>query len=66
MIPGENPPPETETPSPLLEPGNDDGSAAAVPIDPRILVIARAIGRQIARDLDTLPVANDNESTQKS
>jgi hypothetical protein len=36
-------------------------SAAAAAIDPRILIIARAIGRQIARDqLDTLREANDN------
>lgn len=63
MIPDESPPPrpETEAPSPRLTPANDNGEAAASPIDPRILMIARAIGRQIARDqLATLPAANDN------
>jgi hypothetical protein len=63
MIPDERPPhrSETEAPSPLLKPANDNGGAAAAPIDPRILIIARAIGRQIARQrLDTLPMANDN------
>jgi hypothetical protein len=63
MIPDESPPPrpETDAASPLLKPANDNAWAAAARIDPRILVIARAIGRQIARDqLDTLPAANDN------
>jgi hypothetical protein len=63
MIPNESPPhrSETEAPSPVLKPANDNGGAAAAPIDPRILIIAGAIGRQIARDqLDTLPAANDN------
>jgi hypothetical protein len=63
MIPDESPPhrSETEAPSPVLQPANDNARAAAAPIDPRILIIARAIGRQIAREqLDTLPAANDN------
>jgi hypothetical protein len=63
MIPDESPPTrsETEAPSPLLKPGNDNGSAAVAPIDPRILIIARAIGRQIAREqLDELHAANDD------
>ena len=63
MIPDDTPPhrPETEAPSPLLKPANDNGSAAAASIDPRILIIARAIGRQIAREqLDNLRGANDN------
>ena len=63
MMPDESPPPrpEAEAPSPLLKPANDNGSTAVVPIDPRIVVIAHAIGRQIARDqLDALPAANDN------
>jgi len=63
MVADESPPlrPETEAPSPLPKPANDNGSAAAAPIDPRILIIARAIGRQIARDqLDALLAANDN------
>jgi hypothetical protein len=63
MIPDESPPrrPETEAASPRLRPANDNGSDAAVAIDRRILIIARAIRRQIAREqLDTLPAANDN------
>jgi len=63
MIPDESPPlrPEPEAPSPLLTPANDNGEAAAAPIDPRILIIARAIGRQIAREqLDELRAANDD------
>ena len=63
MIPDECPPPrpEIEASSAPLEPANDTGVKAAVPVDPRILMIARAIGRQIARDqLATLPAANDN------
>jgi hypothetical protein len=63
MIPDECPPhrPETERSDPLPSPANDNGSTAATPIDPRILVIARAIGRQIALEqLDKLQAANDN------
>ena len=64
MFPDESPPPrpETEAPSPLLKPGNDNnGSVAVAPIDPRILIIARAIGRQIAREQpDELHAANDD------
>jgi hypothetical protein len=62
MIPDESPlRPETEALVPRLKPANDNGGPAAAAIDPRILIIARAIGRQIARDqLDTLREANDN------
>ena len=63
MVPDKSPPPrpETEAASPLLKPANEYACAAAAPIDPRVLIIARAIGRQIARDqLDALPAANDN------
>jgi hypothetical protein len=63
MIADESPPSRSdiEAQSPLLKPANDNGGAAATPIDPRILIIARAIGRQIAREqLDELPAANDN------
>lgn len=45
---------------------NDNGANARPAIDPRILVIARAIGRQIAREqLHQLQADNDNE-TQES
>ena len=63
MIADESSPPrpEIEAPGPLLKPANDNARAAAAPIDPRVLIIARAIGRQIAREqLHTLPAANDN------
>lgn len=68
MIPDDSRAPRAEpgAPSPLLTPGNDNGEAATAPIDPRILIIARAIGRQMARDqLDTLPVANDNRPSDE-
>jgi hypothetical protein len=50
MIPDDRAPPdaETKTPEPLRNAANDNGGAAASPIDPRILIIARAIGRLIA------------------
>jgi hypothetical protein len=63
MIPDEVPPPraEAETPSAELEAANDDGGTGAATVDPRILVIARAVGRQIAREhLRDWQAANDN------
>jgi hypothetical protein len=43
----------------------DDGAQDA-PIDPRILSIARALGRQIAREyLKSLRAANDNDPAKK-
>jgi hypothetical protein len=63
MIPDESPPSrsEIEAQSLILKPANDNGSATAASIDPRILTIARAIGRQIAREqLDNPQAANDN------
>ena len=63
MIPDECPPhrPETGKSEPLPGPANDNGSATAASIDPRILIIARAIGRQIAQEqLDNLQAVNDN------
>lgn len=61
MIPDEIPPhrAEAETPSAELKAANNDGGTGATKIDPRILVIARAVGRQIARE--HLREANDNE-----
>jgi hypothetical protein len=55
MIPDESPPPrpETEAPSPCLRPVNDNGGPAAAPIDPRILIIARAIVSSGACEDDT-------------
>jgi hypothetical protein len=63
MIPDETPPlrPEGETPIAELEAGNDNGGMGATTINPRILVVARAIGRQIAREqLRDWQAANDN------
>lgn len=62
MISDECPPDHTETEGsdPLPRPVNDNGSATGGSIDPRILVIARAIGRQIAQEqLANLQAAND-------
>ena len=43
-------------------PANDNGSRSGPPLDPRILRIAEAIGRQIAREQAKPPAAaNDNE-----
>ena len=52
---------EADTPSAELKVGNDDGGMGATTIDPRILVIARGVGRQIAREqLGKRQAANDN------
>ncbi|HEX5997904.1 MAG TPA: hypothetical protein VFZ16_00685 [Hyphomicrobiaceae bacterium] len=41
---------------------NDNKGASAAPIDARILTIARALGRQIAREqLKRMRAANDND-----
>ena len=51
-----------EAASAELKVGNDDGGVGAIWIDARILVIARAVGRQIAREqLHSCQVANDND-----
>jgi hypothetical protein len=63
MIPDDRAPPhaETETPEAPLKAANDNGGAAAGPIDPRILIIARAIGRLIALEqLGRMRADNDN------
>lgn len=58
--------PKGEPPSPRLRPVNDNKGEAADDIDPRILIIARAIGRQIAREQLNAPhAANDNESGEE-
>jgi hypothetical protein len=45
-----------------LHPANDNGSRTAAPLDPRILRIAEAIGRQLAREqAKPRTAANDNE-----
>lgn len=63
MIPDDRAPPhaETETPEPLLKAANDNAGVAASPIDPRILIIARAIARLIALEqLGRMQAENDN------
>jgi len=43
-------------------PANDNGSGSGQSLDPRILRIAEAIGRQLAREQAKPPAAaNDNE-----
>jgi len=45
-----------------IRPANDNLLGTAMSLDPRILRIAEAIGRQIARELAKSPTAaNDNE-----
>jgi hypothetical protein len=47
-------------------PANDNGSRNDVSLDPRILRIAEAIGRQLARAQVKSPAAaNDNEPRQR-
>ena len=47
-------------------PANDNGSHTGEPLDPRILRIAEAIGRQLAREhAKPLPVVNDNEPRRR-
>jgi hypothetical protein len=68
MIRDERPPAhhEGDASNPSLQPANDNATQAATPIDPRILTIARAIGRSIARQQHkALPLANDNKLSQE-
>ena len=59
----ENDAPEAQPPQPQA--ANDNGASAA-PIDARILTIARALGRQIAREqLKRMCPANDNGPARK-
>ena len=49
-----------------LCPANDNGSRSGQSLDPRILRIAEAIGRQLAREQARPPAAaNDNEPRQR-
>ena len=62
MIADETPPrSDDEMPEPLIEAANDNGRGTASAIDSRILVIARALGRLIAREQSSQRIAaNDN------
>ena len=52
----------TEEESEGPRPANDNGSCSGQSLDPRILRIAEAIGRQLAREQAKPPAAaNDNE-----
>ncbi len=44
----------------LLSPANDNGPGAPAQFDPRIMRIAQALGRQLARDMARSVAANDN------
>ena len=49
-----------------VHPANDNGSRTGEPLDPRILRIAEAIGRQLARErAKASAAANDNEPRQR-
>lgn len=49
-----------------LRPANDNGSHTSEPLDPRIMRIAEAVGRQLARErAKPPPVANDNTPRQR-
>lgn len=61
MIADETPRPHDESPEPEIDASNDNDGVCKVTIDPHLLAIARAIGRQIAREeLASLSAANDN------
>ncbi len=50
----------------VVHPANDNGSRTGEPLDPRILRIAEAIGRQLAREQAKPPAAaNDNDPRQR-
>jgi hypothetical protein len=62
----ENEPSEPKDPQARPHSASNDNGARGAPIDPRILFIARALGRQIAREyLKRLRAANDNEPAKK-
>jgi hypothetical protein len=62
MIADETPPQPLDEPQNLaLAAANDNDDTSAAAIDPHILTIARAIGRQIAREeMMSRRAANDN------
>jgi hypothetical protein len=62
MIADEIPPHRQRDPSEQhFEAADDNDGACKTSVDPRLLTIARAIGRQIAREeLVSLKAANDN------
>jgi hypothetical protein len=62
----ENDPSEPKDPNSRPQSAGKDDSAQEAPIDPRLLSIARALGRQIAREyLKRLRAANDNDPAKK-
>ena len=65
MIADETPPRSDAAPPELrIEAANDNAPGTASPIDSRLLVIARALGRLIAREQSSqLMAANDNSKS---
>jgi hypothetical protein len=62
----ENDPSEPKDPNARPQSAGKDDGAQDAPIDPRLLSIARALGRQIAREyLKSLRAANDNDPAKK-
>jgi hypothetical protein len=62
----ENDPFEPKDPNARPQRAGKDDDAQDARIDPRILSIARALGRQIAREyLKSLRAANDNDPAKK-
>jgi hypothetical protein len=60
----ENDAPERKPPRPQA--ANDNNGTSAAPINARILTIARALGRQIAREqLKRMRAVNDNDPAKK-
>jgi hypothetical protein len=62
----ENDPSEPKDQNARPQSAGKDDSAQDAPVDPRILSIARALGRQVAREyLKSLRAANDNDPANK-
>jgi hypothetical protein len=49
-----------------LRPANDNGPGAVAQLDPRVMRIAQALGRQLARDVARPVAANDNAMPPQS
>jgi len=55
-------PPRTEPEPALIKAANDNDGVQTIAIDPRFLVVARALGRHIAREqVAALETANDKK-----
>jgi hypothetical protein len=57
---------DASEPSGPPQAASNDNGATTEPIDPRILIVARALGRLLARQvLEKMRAANDNKPTKK-